>query len=176
MSPSKVDILLGRAASGLRPPTDFRARTASLFAGLRGQGAETSLDVQTAVMIPIVAAMLADGRVEEEEVLQIETICATSPIFDRNSIAENERLIVSVTRMIQDQGIEKACRSAAAMLTPALKETAFIYAVRMIFSDGYIGELEREVIDSLLSVLEIAEERGRILIEVVSVMQHPVTA
>ncbi|WP_298747678.1 tellurite resistance TerB family protein [uncultured Brevundimonas sp.] len=127
-------------------------------------------------MTLIVAAMLADGRVEEEEVLQIEAICATSPIFDRNSSSENERLITQTTRMIEDQGIEKSCRAAAAILSPALRETAFVYAAKMIFSDGYVGKAERDVIDSLIQWLEIQPDRARTLVDVVSVMQHPVNA
>lgn len=148
----------------------------NLFAGLRGRGAQTVLDIPSAVMTPIVAAMLADGRVEEEEVLQIEAICATSPIFDRNSSSENERLITQTTRMIEDQGIEKSCRAAAAILSIALRETAFVYAAKMIFSDGYVGKAERDVIDSLTQWLEIQPDRARALVDVVSVMQHPANA
>jgi uncharacterized tellurite resistance protein B-like protein len=151
-------------------------RALNLFAGLRGRGNELNLDPATAVMVPIVAAMLADGRVEEEEVLQIEAICATSPIYERNSVTDNERLINHVTRMIEDQGMEKMCRAAAQILSPALRETAFVYAAKVIFSDGYVGQIEREVMESLFTWLEIQDDRARVLVDVVSVMQHPLTA
>jgi uncharacterized tellurite resistance protein B-like protein len=172
LHPSKS---VSSAAGRINLTIQLSERALSLFSGLRGRGADLSLDLATAVMVPIVAAMLADGRVEEEEVLQIEAICATSPIYERNSIADNERLINHATRMIEDQGIEKMCRAAAHVLSPALRETAFVYAAKVIFSDGFVGQVEREVMESLSEWLEIQTERARVLIDVVSVMQHPLT-
>jgi tellurite resistance protein len=166
---------LARSGIGTTTPI-IGERKMNLFAGLKGRGAEIVLDVQTAVMIPIVAAMLADGRVEEEEILQIEAICATSPIFERNSAAENERIIMHATRMIEDHSPRQMCERATAMLSPALCETAFVYAVKVIFSDGYVGQVERDVVESLIDWLGIDPDRARTMIDVVSVMQHPVNA
>lgn len=159
-------------------PSRFRdrIRPANLFVGLLGKAADSSLDTPTAVMIPIVGAMLADGHVEEEELFEIEAICAFSPIFDRNSIFENELLIVRATRLIEDHGLEEMCRRAAAMLSSGLRETAFVHAVKVIFSDGHVGTLERQIIDDMMGWLEIDPERARLMIEVVSIMQHPATA
>lgn len=148
----------------------------NLFAGLRGRGASPKLDLQMAVMCPIVAAMLADGRVEDSELLQIHAICLTSPIFERNSKSENDRLIMTMARMIEDYGFETVCGLAAAVLTPALRETAFTNAAQVIFSDGYVGPLEQSVMEDLAAALEIPEDRARVLVEVVSVTQHPATA
>lgn len=147
-----------------------------LFAGLKGRGADPTLDVPRAVMIPIAAAMLADGRVEDEEIVQIEAICATSPLFDRNSPLENERMVLEATRRVEDRGMEAACKEAASLLTPALRETAFAYAVKVIFADGYVGELEQEAVQQLVDWLEIDAARARMFVEVVSVLQHPASA
>lgn len=147
-----------------------------LLAKLRGRNAESVDDVPTAVMTPIVAAMLADGRVDEAEVLHVETICATSPIFERNSSVQNERLILHVTRMVEDRGPEAMCKLAAQTLSPALRETAFVYALRVIFSDGYVGEVEREVVERLTDWLTIPEARAAVMIDVASVMQNGVDA
>ena len=134
------------------------------------------IDVPTAVMIPIVAAMLADGRVEPEELLQIESVCASSPIYERNSSAENDYIISRAGKLIQDHGLDGACQRACQCLSPALRETAFVHAVRVIFSDGYVGQLEREVIDKMISWLEMDRERARMMVDVVSVMQHTAIA
>ena len=145
-------------------------RRLGLFADMFGGRSPGPLDLQTAVMIPIVAAMLADGRVDEDELLQIEMLCTTSPLFFRNSSAENERLIVRATRMIEDRGAEKMCRQAAAALSPELRETAFVHAAKMVYLDS--GQSEREAIEDLTSWLSIATVRARVLIDVVSVMQR----
>lgn len=147
-----------------------------ILAKLRGRGSETVDDIPTAVMTPIVAAMLADGRVDEAEVLHVETICATSPIFERNSAAQNERLILHVTRMVEDRGPEAMCRLAAGTLSPPLRETAFIYALRVIFSDNNVGDLEREVVGNLANWLEVPEPRAAMMIDIASVMQNGVDA
>ncbi|WGM39524.1 tellurite resistance TerB family protein [Caulobacter sp. NIBR1757] len=146
-----------------------------LLAKLRGRGDDLN-DVPTAVMTPIVAAMLADGRVDENEVLHVEAICATSPVFERNSGLQNERLILHVTRMIEDKGAEAMCRKAAQVLSPPLRETAFMYAVRVVFSDGYIGETEQGIIENLTGWLSISEERATAMIDVATIMQNGVDA
>jgi tellurite resistance protein len=147
-----------------------------LFGGLKGKGADGEIDLQTAVMIPLVVAMLADGRVEDDELMEIHSICASSPVFDRNTKSENESLIAQVTRLVQDDGLEKSCARAKQVLSPALRETAFVHAVRVIFSDGYVGRLEQEVAEQMTAWLEIDPTRARTMIEVVSVMQHPPSA
>jgi len=145
----------------------------SLFRGLRGKGADEVLDVPASLMIPLVVAMLADGRVAADEMAEIHAICAASPIFERNSRFENEYLIDRAMRLIEGRGMEQACLAAKAILSPNLRETAFVHAVRVIFSDGHVGRLEEDVIDRMIGWLEIAPERARMMVEVVSIMRHP---
>jgi tellurite resistance protein len=149
---------------------------ANLFDGLKGRGADGEIDVPTAIMIPLVAAMLADGWVEDEELLEIQSICASSPIFSRNSRSENEHLVALATRMIQDDGFEKSIARSVRVLTPALRETAFVHAIRVIFSDGYVSKSERETVENMIEWLQIDHGRARVMVEIVSVMQHPNTA
>lgn len=147
-----------------------------LFAGLRGQGADAELDTPAAVMVPIVAAMVADGRIDDDELEYIHFICGSTPIFERNSKADNEYLINRSMRLIEDHGIEGMCRKAANLLSPALKETAFVHAASVVFSDGHLGRLEKETIENMIAWLEINPERARMFVEAVSVMRHPATA
>lgn len=148
----------------------------NLFAGLRGKGLGGKIDVQTAVMVPIVAAMIADGRVKDEEMRQIRSVCEFSPIFERNSTAQNEFLIAYASQIIDDKGLEPACKWAGGFLSPALRETAFVHAVRVIFGDGYVGQIEREVVEQMVNWLQIDSSRARMMVEVISVMQHTESA
>jgi tellurite resistance protein len=158
--------------AALRPARKRDGIGAKLFAGLLGRGGDEALDIPTAVMVPIVGAMLADGLVEEEELFQIDAVCAFSPIFDRNASYENELLIIRATRLIEDHGLEKMCLRAAAILSPALRETAFVYAVKVIFSDGRYGPVEQAVIGQIRNWLQIGPDRARAFIEVISVMRR----
>lgn len=153
-----------------------RGLGAALFGGLRGKGVDASLDAPAAVMIPLVAAMLADGRVDPDELAEIQAICAASPIFERNSRFENDYLVSYASKVIADVGVAEACRRSKQVLSPNLRETAFVHAVRVIFSDGHVGSLEREVIDGMTEWLEIDPQRARMMVEVVSVMCHPLSA
>jgi hypothetical protein len=152
------------------------AGASALFAGLRGRGATEQLDTQTAVMIPIVAAMLADGRAEPEELREIQDICACTPVFERNSREENQFLIFRATKIIEDDGLPAALERATATLTPALRETAYVHAVRVVFSDGYVGKLEKDLLEQMTEWLRIDRDRARMMVEVVSIMHHPSTA
>lgn len=149
-----------------------RRLTPGIISQLFGRGRESELDLPTALMIPIVGAMLADGIVEEEELFQIDAVCAYSPVFERNTSYENELLILRTTRLIEDHGLTKMCRQAAELLSPALRETAFCYAVKVIFADGRYGEVEQAVIREVREALEIDADRAATIIDVISVMRH----
>ncbi len=142
-----------------------------LFSGLRGKGAE-ELDLQTAVMVPIVAAMLADGEIDDSEVDQIRSICVWSPIYARNSRDRDTEIILRAIKRVQHDGVEPTCREAAQLLSPGLRETSFVFAVRMVFADGHIGGAEEALIEKLAGWLEVDAARARGFIETVSVMQH----
>lgn len=146
-----------------------------LFSGLRGKGAE-ALDIQTAVMVPVVAAMLADGEIDDKEVGQIRSICAWSPIYARNSQDRDTEIILSAIKRVQADGAEVVCRQAADLLSPALRETAFVFAVRMVFADDHVGRSEELLIERLAGWLLLDSARARSFVETVSVMQHTAAA
>lgn len=162
--------------SGPKAHTRERGRPARLFADLFSRRASAELDLPTAMMIPIVGAMLADGRVDEEELFQIDAICAFSPIFERNSSYENELLIIRSTRLIEDYGLQKMCERAAALLSAELRETTFVYAVKVVLSDGEYGQLEREVIVNIRDWLGVTPERAEMMVEVIGVMRRSAAA
>lgn len=146
-----------------------------LFSGLLGKGAE-ALDVQTAVMVPIVAAMLADGEIEDSEIGQIRSICVWSPIYARNSPDRDTEVIRRAIRRVQQDRVEHMCRAAADLLSPALRETSFVFAVRMVFADGHVGVAEETLIERLTEWLDVDGARARGFVETVSVMQHTADA
>lgn len=145
-----------------------------LFSGLagKGAGAGAALDAPTGVMIPIVAVMLADGAIDDEEVRQIRSICAWSPIYLANSMDRDTEIIMRAIRIVEDHGAEAACHKAREALSPGLRETAFVSAVRIVFSDGHVGAAEQRMIENLAQWLQIDSARARMMIETVSIMQH----
>lgn len=143
-----------------------------LFSGLMDRGTGASLDVSTAVMIPVVAAMLADGQIDDDEVCQIRSLCVWSPIYARNTADRDTEIILKAIRLVEDSNAEAMCRKAAETLSPGLRETAFVFAVRMVFADGHVGRKEQQLIEAMTEWLGLSNERARMFIETVSVMQH----
>lgn len=147
-----------------------------LFSGLRGKGADTTLDLSTAVMVPVVCAMMADGEIDDSEVAQIRSLCAWSPIYARNSADRDTEIILRAIRLVQSEGAEQMCRKASSVLSDGLKETAFIFATRIVFADGHVGTKEQQLVESLAVWLGVQEQRARMLVEAVSIMQHTIDA
>lgn len=147
-----------------------------LFSGLLGKGTGGALDISVAVMLPMVAAVMADGEAGDDEIRQIRSICAWSPIYARNTMDEDTQIIQRAARIYVDSGAQSACERARDALSPALRETAFIFAVRLVFSDGHIGQGERTFIEQLAGWLALDAARARMLVEAVSIMQHQADA
>ena len=147
----------------------------SLFPGLKVRPVDPGFDAPTAVMVPMVAAMLADSRIETDERVQIDATCATSPIFHRNSAVENEALIARASDLVEAEGPEKACRKAAQLLSAELRETAFAFAIRVIYADGIVDDLELQIMNDLGSWLGVAPERAELLRDAVQVLQNAMT-
>jgi len=146
-----------------------------LFDNLLGRSSIAKLDVQQAVMVILVAAVKVDGGIEEKEVQQIRSICCWSPLFSRNSSAQDDVLINFANTFTDSEGLESAITHAAAALAQPLRETSFCFAARIAFADGYLGVKEKEFISNLTTWLSIDQVRARQIIEVVSIMNHDIT-
>lgn len=143
-----------------------------LFSKLRGRGAPEDLNIGTAVMIPMVAAMLSDGSIDEDEVVQIRSICLVSPIFANNSRDKDTEIILRAIRMVEDEGAKITCGKAANVLSPALRETALAFAVLLVMADGHIGQKEEQLIDNLVSWLSVDGDRAEIIVEVAALFRN----
>lgn len=143
-----------------------------LFSKLSGRGAPKELDVPTAVMVPTVAAMLADGQIDDDELVQIRSIFVLSPIFASNSRERDTEIILKAVRLIEDDGPKAMCERAKAVLSPELRETSLAFAIMMVMSDGHIGHKEEQLIDDLVSWLEIDGNRAEMIAEVCAIMRH----
>jgi len=127
-------------------------------------------------MVPMVAGMLADGSIDEAEVRQIRSICVWSPIYASNSTERDTEIILRAIRLVEDQGPEAMCGKARETLSPALRETAFVFAIRLLFSDGHVGHKEQQTAEKLVRWLGLSDDRARMLVEAVSIMQHTADA
>lgn len=142
-----------------------------IFSSLKGK-IEQRLDPQKAIMVVIVAALKADGRVEDNEVKQIRSICAWSPIYSSNSKDEDTELMNFADDFTDKEGIVSSIVIAAKSLSPALRETAFCFATRVILADGSVGDGEINFLEGLARDLAIGEEKAGQIIDVIATMSN----
>lgn len=138
-----------------------------LFDSLRAKPAP-QFDTQRAVMTIVIAALAADGDVDDEEVARMRSMCARSPIFARNSKQEDDRVIDFALASVRQMGSDAIARAAEA-LTPPLRETAFAFAVEIVMADGHVGPQEEVFIDRLASLLGVDEGLARAVIGVTAI-------
>lgn len=122
-------------------------------------------DAQQAIMIIVVAAVMADGDIADEEVIRIRSMCSLSPIFASNSGDQDTKVILfahNVNKQLGDQALVKAAEA----LTPELCETAFAFACDMVLADGLVGQSEEAFLNSLLCHLNVSESTARTIIDV----------
>lgn len=120
--------------------------------------------------------MIADGDVNEFEQAQIANLCAFSPIF---LPLGGERLQLMIREIIADIGVQghpEAIRKAASSLSPALRETAISFAMRVALADGHINDNEKASLAQTGHYMEISPEVFQRIFGVVAMMQRPVTA
>lgn len=118
---------------------------------------------QQAIMTIVIAAVMADGEVADEEVARIRSMCLLSPIFASNSHDQDLALIRHAINVNGQMGAQ-AVSGAAEVLTPELRETAFAFACDMVLADGLVGQSEEAFLNSLMSRLGISENAGRGLV------------
>lgn len=143
-----------------------------IFAGLKGKGLLDRFEVPTAIMVVMVAMMWADKEKEIVEERQIRSICDTSPIFDKLSTTQIDKLIAESEAIVQGLGDEAACRKAATSLSPELRLTAFAFAAMVLFADGKVVDLEMAETAKLSGWLKLDSKTVTEIVRVISILRH----
>lgn len=151
-----------------------RAERPNLFADLKGKGIDEILDVPVAVMVPMVVMMWADQKRHEAETELIHAICSTSPIFLKPTHRQVDDWISAAEKVINDSGSseEKACRRVKETLTKPLRQTAFAFAIQILFADEKVTEEEKGEADRIADWLDIDRTLAGEVTKVISILRH----
>lgn len=133
---------------------------------------EALRQIARAVLVPTVAAMMADGTAADDEVAQLKLLCATSPIFRPLPVSVTTDLVFDVMQEIRRDGPADAIGRAAQALTPPLRETALAFTLRIALADGTLADDEKEALLHVAERLSIADEVFARILEVVRIMQR----
>jgi hypothetical protein len=151
-----------------------RGEPSDLFAGLKGKGIEAVLDVPVAVMVPMVAMLWADQEKQEAETELIHAICRFSPIFLKPSARQIDDWISAAEALVNDKqiGHEAACRRAKDALTIPLRQTAYAFAMQVLFADEMVVVEERKEAAEMAEWLGVERALAGEIIKVVSIQRH----
>lgn len=148
-----------------------------LFSKLRSSDAAQNNDAYVtakAVISPAVLAMVADGSVDEGELIQIQNMCAFSPIFHAIGAPETKRAIGEALDDLKTKGAAAVIDESAKTLSPKLRETALCFAIRVTLADGVLDEDEKTAIIGTAQRLSVPPEVFQKIFDVVVMMQrHP---
>jgi uncharacterized tellurite resistance protein B-like protein len=115
----------------------------------------------------MLAAMEADGEVQEEEVDALETNLAKNPIFEGLSRDALSRLTDVAADAIRDAGGGKQRIAAIATGLPSRNQrlTAYAMACDVCVSDRVLAESEIEFLDHLQKALGLGDEEAKDVFE-----------
>lgn len=130
-----------------------------LFDKLRSN-ADMQFDDQQAVMAIVIAAIAADGDVEDDEVHRMRLMCSLSPLFARNTREQDDRVIDHCVRAFKQTNwdTDAVASKAASSLSSSLRETAFAFAADMMLADGMVTSSEESFLLGLADKLSIPSD------------------
>ena len=132
--------------------------------------------IARAILIPSIGVMASDGRMDERELLQLNNVVSFSPIFSPLDGKTVTGLCSEILTSFKNRGARAVYAEAKAGLSPALRETAMCFALRIASADGRLDESEREALSYLAVEFEIPMETFEAMAMVLGMMQRPATA
>lgn len=135
---------------------------------------EPTFSVQQGIMTIVIAAVKADGDVDDEEYYRVKSMCARSPIFAQNTADQDNALIAFADDVTSRLGTEDAILKAGRALKMPQRETALAFAVDVVLADGIVSREEESFIEMLVAKLEITPAVAQTVIGATIIRNRPV--
>jgi tellurite resistance protein len=132
--------------------------------------------VARAILIPSIGVMASDGQMDDRELHQLNNVVSFSPIFSQLDGKTLTGLCKDILTSFNNRGARAVYAEAKAVLSPALRETAMCFALRIASADGRLEEGEREALSYLAAEFEISMETFEAMATVLGMMQRPASA
>ncbi|MBW4497821.1 MAG: tellurite resistance TerB family protein [Oscillatoria princeps RMCB-10] len=130
-------------------------------------GSVRSLELAEALVAIFVLAAAADGKICEEEKWALSANHVR--IFKSYSGEQFQELLSQVLKLIEQHSSSALFAAAKKALTPKLRQTAFAIAADLILADAVLTEEEKQFMIQLWHALEIPDEIGEKIIEVMNI-------
>ncbi len=149
------------------PHSHKRPNPAELFVPTKSDISTIELTTSEALTAISVLAVAADGQISEEE---RQTLAANHiRLFSSYSGEHFQELFKKVLNLSRHYNPAEVFAAAKNTLTPQLRETAFAIATDLVLVDGIFTQEEKEFLVELAEALEISDEMGKKIIEVMTI-------
>ena len=108
---------------------------------------ETLLTPADAIMAVAIMAVSADGKLKQKEIDCLKGVLVSNPLCEEVENAGD--YMGCIAAAIADKGRDAVLETAAALLTPGLRETAYAWAVYMVAADRKLVTAEHRFLEAL---------------------------
>lgn len=140
-----------------------------LFDKILGGGSNTPFTEPEAFAAVMLAIVAADGDISEEETSDFVARVTRMKLFRDINHSKFCDITDKLFKILRKDGPDALASRGAAVLSPALKPTAFAVAADMIFADGSVEDAEKALLEKLQTSLGIADELAGKIVEVIAI-------
>jgi len=139
------------------------------FTSTKTPTSSDSFTKQEAFLGIALATSAADGTIDESEAKGIFAYLLQMRMFDGYTDRQMSDLFKKLVTVLQNEDVAGLVAIAKSSLPSELRETAFTCAVDIALADGVIEDSEKALLEELQQVLEVSDEMGAKILEVMMV-------
>ncbi len=122
-----------------------------------------------ALLAVAICASAADKKLSQEELDRVLYIATGHPLFLHHDMESLQELADRLLNVILSIGIPKTVEKADKVLSPALKETAFAWAVDVVQAHEGVATSEASFLDDLITAFSLDRIIVKNIIEVTEI-------
>lgn len=154
------------------PRSRSNANADEVFGNDPSSANEIELELEEAFLVILLLANEADGEVAPEETQALAVALERMHIFKSLSNDQIEDLFEQTVDIFNQYSSQTIFAAAKKALPIELRETAFAAATDLVFSDGVITEEEENFLGNLWGSLDISDEIGQKILEVMEILHR----
>ena len=139
------------------------------FTSSKTPSSSDTFSKEEAFLAIALATSAADGNIDESEAKGIFAYLLQMTMFNGYSERQLSDIFKKLVEILQNEGVGGLVAIAKSSLPSDLRETAFACAVDIALADGVIEDSEKALLEELQQVLEVSDEIGGKIIEVMMI-------
>ncbi len=139
------------------------------FSTTKTPSSSDTFSKQEAFLGIALATSAADGTIDESEAKGMFAYLLQMRMFDGYTSRQMSDIFKKLVTVLENEGVGGLVAIVKSSLPSDLRETAFACAVDIALADGVIEDSEKELLEELQEVMEISDEIGGKILEVMMI-------